>query len=113
MSQVGLHPLTRLTRLKLVGGYSSKLIFFDGLFVLTARALLPGFRMLLDHPIWDFHGYMGTLKNLNFLPTEYLKLVRILWFEKYIIKLSFSKTLPKLFSALKHSKNARKVQKRA
>jgi hypothetical protein len=33
--------------------YSSKLIFLDGLFVLTARALLPGFRMLLDHPtVW-------------------------------------------------------------
>jgi len=49
----------------------------------------------------------------EFLPTEYLKLFRILWFEKYIIKLSFSKTLPKLFSALKYSKNTRKVQKMA
>ena len=48
-------------------GYSSKLIFFDGVFILTARALLPCLRMPLDHPIWDFHGYMGTrlLQNVS------------------------------------------------
>ena len=38
-------------------GYSSKGISFDGVFILTARALLPGFRMLLDRKmtseVWD------------------------------------------------------------
>ena len=47
-------------------GYSSKLIFFDDVFILTARALLPGSRMLLDHPILDFYGYMGTLKSFSY-----------------------------------------------
>ena len=35
----------------------------------------------------------------------------VVW--KIYYKTQFSRTLPKLFSALKHSKNARKVQKRA
>ena len=51
-----------------MGGYSSKLIFFDGMFILIAQVLTeyrPGtLPHVLDHPRRNFCGYRWTLKNI-------------------------------------------------